>query len=118
MRTPLRALAAALTAATAQSLIADGRGWDNKDRTSFYKKLTEAELLALGQAMARAGHGVFELTSDLLPEWDEFGWMRRLSDETGQPILDADFEPIPRNPPGRLFAWINGQSNPLALLAS
>jgi N-acyl-D-amino-acid deacylase len=34
---------------------------------------TEAELLALGRAMARAGHGVFELTSDLLPEWDEFG---------------------------------------------
>lgn len=40
------------------------------------------------------------------------------ADETGQPILDADFKPIPRNPPGRLFAWINGQSNPLALLAS
>ena len=40
------------------------------------------------------------------------------ADETGQPILDADFDPIPRNPPGRLFAWIKGQSNPLALLAS
>ncbi|KKM84955.1 hypothetical protein LCGC14_1293960 [marine sediment metagenome] len=40
------------------------------------------------------------------------------ADETGQPILDADFEPIPRNPLGRLFAWIKGQSNPLALLAS
>ncbi len=40
------------------------------------------------------------------------------ADETGQPILDADFEPIPRNPPGRLFAWIKGQTNPLALLAS
>jgi hypothetical protein len=40
------------------------------------------------------------------------------ADETGQPILDADFEPIPRNPPGRLFVWIKGQSNPLALLAS
>jgi hypothetical protein len=39
-------VASQLTAATAQSLIADGRGWDNKDRTSFYKKLTEAELLA------------------------------------------------------------------------
>ena len=48
---------------------------------------TEPELLALGRAMARAGHGVFELTSDLLPEWDEFGWMRRLSAETGQPIV-------------------------------
>ena len=40
------------------------------------------------------------------------------ADETGQPILDTDFEPIPRNPPGRVFAWIKGQSNPLALLAS
>ena len=48
---------------------------------------TEPELLALGRAMARAGHGVFELTSDLLPEWDEFGWMQRLSAETGQPIV-------------------------------
>ena len=48
---------------------------------------TEPELVALGRAMARAGHGVFELTSDLLAEWDEFGWMRRLSAETGQPIV-------------------------------
>lgn len=28
-----------------QSLIADGRGWDNKDRKSFYEKLTNAELV-------------------------------------------------------------------------
>ena len=35
----------ALTASVAQGLIADGRGWDNKDRTSFYAKLPEAELL-------------------------------------------------------------------------
>ncbi|OYV06787.1 MAG: acetylesterase [Verrucomicrobiales bacterium VVV1] len=34
-----------LTAAQAQSLILDGRGWNNKDRKSFYQKLTEAELL-------------------------------------------------------------------------
>jgi len=40
------------------------------------------------------------------------------ANETGQPILDADFEPIPRNPPGRLFAWIKYQVNPLALLVS
>ena len=30
----------------AQSLIADGRGWNNKDRKSFYEKLTTAELLS------------------------------------------------------------------------
>ena len=29
----------------AQSLIADGRGWNNKDRKSFYGQLTNAELL-------------------------------------------------------------------------
>ena len=33
------------TAANAQSIVAEGRGWDNKDRTSFFKKMTEAELL-------------------------------------------------------------------------
>jgi hypothetical protein len=35
-----------LSAAAAQGLIADGRGWTNKDRTSFYQKLAEPELLA------------------------------------------------------------------------
>lgn len=29
----------------AQSLIVDGRGWDNKDRTSFYDQLAESELI-------------------------------------------------------------------------
>lgn len=36
-----------LNATDAQSLIADGRGWTNKDRKSAYQKLTEAELLTL-----------------------------------------------------------------------
>jgi hypothetical protein len=31
---------------TIHSLIVDGRGWDNKDRTSVYDQLTETELLA------------------------------------------------------------------------
>lgn len=35
-----------INAAAAHSLIADGRGWDNKDRKSFYQKLSEADLLA------------------------------------------------------------------------
>ncbi len=48
---------------------------------------TEAELVTIGRAMARVGHGVFEHTSDLMPEWDEFGWMERLSRETGVPIV-------------------------------
>ncbi|MBL8817258.1 MAG: hypothetical protein JNL58_14620 [Planctomyces sp.] len=29
----------------AQSIIADGRGWDNKDRKSFYEQLTDTELV-------------------------------------------------------------------------
>ena len=35
-----------LTAAAAQSLIADGRGWTNKDRKSAYDALSEEQLLA------------------------------------------------------------------------
>lgn len=34
-----------LDAAAAQSLIVDGRGWNNKDRKSFYDSLTDDELL-------------------------------------------------------------------------
>lgn len=35
-----------LNAAAAHSLILDGRGWNNKDRTSFYDALSEEDLLA------------------------------------------------------------------------
>lgn len=34
-----------LDRAASEKLIADGRGWDNKDRTSFYDALSEKELL-------------------------------------------------------------------------
>jgi N-acyl-D-aspartate/D-glutamate deacylase len=52
------------------------------------------ELLGMGRALARAGHGVFELASDLtLSEEEdhaledgEFDWMRRLSVELGIPV--------------------------------
>ena len=47
---------------------------------------TEPELVGIGRAMGNVGHGVFELTTDFLEEWDEFGWMGRLSRETGVPI--------------------------------
>ena len=36
--------------------------------------------------MARVGHGVFEMASDLIPEWNEFDWMGDLSRETGLPV--------------------------------
>lgn len=47
---------------------------------------TKEELLAIGAAMGRVGHGVFELSSDLVPEWNEFGWMGQLSREYGVPV--------------------------------
>jgi N-acyl-D-amino-acid deacylase len=47
---------------------------------------TKEELLAIGAAMGRVGHGVFELSSDLVPEWDEFGWMGKLSRDYGVPV--------------------------------
>jgi N-acyl-D-aspartate/D-glutamate deacylase len=47
---------------------------------------TKEELLAIGKAMGRVGHGVFELASDLEPEWDEFGWMGQLSREYDVPV--------------------------------
>ena len=47
---------------------------------------TPKELLGIGRALGRAGHGVFELSSDLLPEWDEFSWMGQLSRDNGVPV--------------------------------
>jgi N-acyl-D-aspartate/D-glutamate deacylase len=44
------------------------------------------ELMAVGRAMAEAGHGVFELASDMAPAADEFAWMKALSRETGVPV--------------------------------
>jgi len=41
------------------------------------------ELIAIGRAMAGAGHSVFELASDMAPADDEFAWMKALSQETG-----------------------------------
>ncbi len=48
---------------------------------------TAEELIAIGRAMGRVGYGVFEHTSDLLPEWNEFGWMEQLTRETGLPVV-------------------------------
>ena len=37
----------------------------------------QEELIAIGRAMGRVGHGVFEMASDLKREWNEFAWMAR-----------------------------------------
>ena len=53
---------------------------------------TKEELLGIGRALKRAGHGVFEMASDLLPEWNEFQWMGDLSRETGAPVTFTALE--------------------------
>lgn len=47
---------------------------------------TPEELIGIGRGMARVGYGVFEMASDLVPEWNEFDWMGDLSRETGLPV--------------------------------
>lgn len=59
----------------------------------------------------------------LLAEASQLGHQLRIVsplhwvDERGLPILDGDFEPIPRDPPSRLLGWLRRQRNPLAMLA-
>jgi N-acyl-D-aspartate/D-glutamate deacylase len=55
---------------------------------------TKEELIEIGRAMGRAGHGVFEMASDMRREWDEFGWMGALSRETGLPCTFAALQSI------------------------
>jgi N-acyl-D-aspartate/D-glutamate deacylase len=59
---------------------------------------TADELIAIGRAMGRAraagSHAVFEIASDLRREWDEFGWMGRLSREAGIPVTFAALQSI------------------------
>lgn len=60
---------------------------------------TKEELIAIGRAMGRAGHGVFEMASDMKREWDEFGWMGALSRETGLPCTYAALQSIAKEMP-------------------
>ncbi len=48
-----------------------------------------AELLGIGEGIVRAGHGVFEMASDLNPCGDEFAWMEAMSVKTGMPVSFA-----------------------------
>lgn len=57
------------------------------------------ELVELGRAMGRAGHGVFEMASDLRREWNEFEWMGELSRETGLPVTFAALQSIAKELP-------------------
>jgi N-acyl-D-aspartate/D-glutamate deacylase len=60
---------------------------------------TEEELIGIGRAMGRVGHGVFEMASDLKREWNEFGWMGKLSRETGLPVTFAALQSIAKELP-------------------
>ena len=55
---------------------------------------TADELIRIGRAMGRVGHGVFEMASDLRREWNEFAWMGQLSRETGLPVTFAALQSI------------------------
>lgn len=60
---------------------------------------TKEELIGIGRAMGRAGHGVFEMASDLKRDWDEFQWMGELSRETGLPVTFAALQSIAKELP-------------------
>lgn len=60
---------------------------------------TKEELIEIGRAMGRAGHGVFEMASDMKRDWDEFGWMGALSRETGLPCTYAALQSIAKEMP-------------------
>jgi N-acyl-D-aspartate/D-glutamate deacylase len=60
---------------------------------------TAEELLVIGRAMGRVGHGVFEMASDMKREWNEFGWMGQLSRETGLPVTFAALQSIAKELP-------------------
>ena len=49
----------------------------------------KAELMGIGRALGQAGHGVFEMASDMTPAENEFMWMKELSAETGLPVTYA-----------------------------
>ena len=60
---------------------------------------TAEELVELGRALGRAGHGVFEMASDLMREWNEFAWMGQVSRETGLPVTFAALQSIAKELP-------------------
>jgi N-acyl-D-amino-acid deacylase len=60
---------------------------------------TKEELIGIGRAMARVGHGVFEMASDLKRDWREFEWMGALSRETKLPVTFAALQSIAKELP-------------------
>jgi N-acyl-D-amino-acid deacylase len=107
---PTEAEIAAMARIVEEGLRAGALGFSTS-RTVIHKSIdgelvpgttaTAEELIGIGQAMARVGHGVFEMASDLNPEWNEFGWMESLSRETGLPVTFAMLQS-----PIKSMSWI------------
>ena len=99
--TPTETEIARMSAIVEEGLNAGALGFSTS-RTVLHKSIdgelvpgttaTEEELLGIGRALKRAGHGVLEIASDLLPEWNEFDWMGDLSRETGAPVTFTALE--------------------------
>jgi N-acyl-D-amino-acid deacylase len=55
------------------------------------------ELIAIGQAMGRAGRGAFGMLSDFEDEATEFGWLRQVAKDSGRPVwfllTDRSYDP-------------------------
>ncbi|MBB6228898.1 N-acyl-D-aspartate/D-glutamate deacylase [Polymorphobacter multimanifer] len=94
---------AAMSAIVEDGLRAGALGFSTS-RTVLHKSIdgvlvpgttaTREELIGIGRAMGRVGHGVFEMASDLKREWNEFSWMGDLSRETGLPVTYAMLQSI------------------------
>ena len=83
---------------------------------------TKEELIGIGRAMGRAGHGVFEMASDLKREWNEFEWMGELSCETKMPVTFAMLQSIAKELPweeqmAETAAWNARGANIVAQIA-
>ncbi|MDP3852566.1 amidohydrolase family protein [Phenylobacterium sp.] len=44
------------------------------------------EMIGIGEALGLAGHGVFEMASDMAMPEDEFAWMKAFATKTGLPV--------------------------------
>ncbi len=105
---PTEADIAAMSAIVEDGLRAGALGFSTS-RTVIHKSVdgevvpgttaTAEELIGIGRAMGRVGHGVFEMASDLNREWKEFEWMGALSRETGLPVTFAALQSIAKELP-------------------
>ena len=87
---------AAMADIVKQSLVAGALGFSTS-RTKLHRakngdfvpgtQAASEEMLGIGRVLGEAGHGVFQMASDYIPEEYELGWMKQLSRETGRRVL-------------------------------